>query len=404
MPNYKYWAKKGPSENIEGVIEASSEDDAVDKITKFGLLPIKIKEAKEAGKSKQTSSFLSSRKIKSKDITAFSRQLASFLKSGMTIIRSLDVIYSQTENIHLKEILFEIKAQIKEGQAFSLALANYPKLFSPIYIAMVHAGESGGSLPEALTRISTYRQKQEEIASKVKTALAYPGVMVFVAVATTIFMFAFVIPRLMNIFSRLGSELPAVTRILIYTSKGFRSFGPFLLLISGVLFFIGRSYAQSEKGQKIISRIKLKLPIFGKLHRQLELARFSRTLAVLLDNGLSMLKAVKIATPTLDNTIMRQEVLRSSKELEEGGSFGKALEQSPIFPLFMTNLLIMGEESSKLTESLFEVAAAYERQTEETVRTMTTLLEPLIIIVVGLIVGFIVIAMLLPIFQMDLMS
>lgn len=404
MPLYKYRAKDGPENIIEGQIEAETEKEAIEKVHQLGYLPVRI--TKEITESKSglasASAFLG--KIKLRDITIFSRQLASFMKSGMPILRALTIISQQSQNLHLRNMLDSIRVKVRDGEKFSSALSNYPRVFPPLYIAMVRAGEDSGALQEVFLRIADHRQKQEEIISRVRMALVYPAVMATVAAGTILFMFTFVMPRLMKIFSNIGEDLPAVTKILISISKWLCLGWPWIISGIAVIFFIIRRGVRTKAGETALSRFKLRLPLFGNLIRRTELARFSRTLELLLKNGIPILKAIKITIPVLNNEALRQELMRSCKELEQGASFGKGLKKSKLFPEFMSNLLIMGEESGRLEETLSEIAASYERETEEAVKVMTTLLEPLVILVMGIVIGFIVIAMLLPVFQINLMA
>ncbi len=404
MPLYKYRAKDGPENIIEGQIEAETEKEAIEKVHQLGYLPVRITKEIRETKSGLASASAFLGKIKLRDITIFSRQLASFMKSGMPILRALTIIAQQSQNLHLRNMLDSIRVKVRDGEKFSLALSNYPRVFPPLYIAMVRAGEDSGALQEVFLRIADHRQKQEEIISRVRMALVYPAVMATVAAGTILFMFTFVMPRLMKIFSNIGEDLPVVTKILISISKWLCLGWPWIISGIAVIFLIIRQGARTKAGETALSRFKLRLPFFGNLIRQTELARFSRTLELLLKNGIPILKAIKITIPVLNNEVLRQELMRSCKELEQGASFGKALKKSKLFPAFMSNLLIMGEESGRLEEALSEIAASYERETEEAVKVMTTLLEPLVILVMGIVIGFIVIAMLLPVFQINLMA
>lgn len=404
MPLYKYRAKDGPENIIEGQIEAETEKEAIEKVHQLGYLPVRITKEITETKSGLASASAFLGKIKLRDITIFSRQLASFMKSGMPILRALTIISQQSQNLHLRNMLDSIRVKVRDGEKFSSALSNYPRVFPPLYIAMVRAGEDSGALQEVFLRIADHRQKQEEIISRVRMALVYPAVMATVAAGTILFMFTFVMPRLMKIFSNIGEDLPAVTKILISISKWLCLGWPWIISGIAVIFFIIRQGVRTKAGETALSRFKLRLPLFGNLIRRTELARFSRTLELLLKNGIPILKAIKITIPVLNNEALRQELMRSCKELEQGASFGKGLKKSKLFPAFMSNLLIMGEESGRLEEALSEIAASYERETEEAVKVMTTLLEPLVILVMGIVIGFIVIAMLLPVFQINLMA
>jgi general secretion pathway protein F len=404
MTTFKYHAKDGPKD-VKGTVDAQSKEDAVEKINKMGLLPVRVEiQTSSAERNTANSRHIFAPQVKSKDVTIFSRQLASFVKSGVPILRGLSIISEQSENPAFKVILADIKSEIKEGSSFSETLKKYPKIFSPLYVAMINSGESSGNLHEVLLRIADHRQKQEAIMTRVRSALAYPILMTLVGGGTIFFMLTFVMPKMMRIFARMEQELPAPTQFLINLSNWLQQ-GWMLLLVGAIALVILVKRGANTKAQKIfMSRVALSIPIFGTFVFKSELAQFNRTLELLVKSSISILKAIKIAIPIMNNMVIQAELLKSYKDLEEGSSFGKSLEQSKIFPKFMTSLIIVGEESGRLDEALAEIASTYERDTDESVKIMTSLLEPILILVMGLIVGFIVMAMLLPIFQINMMA
>ncbi len=404
MPVFKYRAKDGVKD-VEGVLEAPSREEVIDQLHHKGYVPVRIEQA-TMGKAQpvETLSAKVSGKIRSKDITIFSRQLASLIKSGVPVLRGLRIIDEQADNPSFKRVLDDIHASVKDGASVSDALSKYPKIFSSLYVAMVRSGEAGGTLQEVLIRISDHRQKQEEILSRVRTALAYPALMALVGLGTIIFMIAFVMPRLMKIFSRMGQELPLPTRIVIKISHDVQQNGVWIIIGLVVFVFLFQKLGKSRAQRLLLSRLRLRLPIWGDFVLKSELARFSRTMELLIHSNIAILQAIKTAVPTLDNEIIKNELTRCAKDLEEGASFGKSLEKSKIFPGFMTSLLIVGEESGKLDNALAEIASSYERDTDEAIKVLTSLMEPLMILSMGLVVGFIVVAMLLPIFQMNMMA
>ncbi|MBN1405353.1 MAG: type II secretion system F family protein [Candidatus Omnitrophica bacterium] len=405
MAVYKYRAKKGPGEIIEDIIEAVSEKEAVDKIIQTGYVPVRVekKAAEHTSKQPVLSRKLSGR-VRSVEITVFSRQLASLLKSGVPILNSISTIAEQSENPYLKSILYHSHKALKEGVAFSSALRQYPKVFSPLYIAMVRAGEDSSALPEALIRIAGYRTKQDDMMSRFRMALAYPMLMGLVGAGTIIFMLTFVMPRLMRIFVTMEQALPLPTRILISTSQFLRHNWFWIIAGIFIVIYLIRRQASTKIGRQAFSLLKLRLPMFGKFIVKAELARFNRTLELLIKNGVPILKAIEIAIPVLQNEILRQKLQQSCQDLKQGGSFGNSLKGSGLFPLFMSNLVMVGEESGKLDEALGEIATAYEHDTDTAIRTISTLMEPLMILIMGLIIGFMVIAMLLPVFEINVMA
>lgn len=411
MPTFKYRAKESSGATIEGFIEAQSNEEAIDKINSLGYLPMKVEQSLSTGvtteavtPSSAATRRQSSGKIRSRDITSFSQQMASLLRAGVPLLRALMIIGEPSESSHFKNLLNGIHDQINKGQTLSSSLAQYPKLFSPLYLALIAAGESSGSLDQVLMKITTHRQKQEEVFSRVRSALMYPALMALTGIGTIIFMLTFVMPRLFGIFSNLGSDLPLPTQILIHLSDALRQgwvWGVAGILALGVLIL---NRPQKTKTQKrFISSLQLGIPLIGSFILKSEVAKFSRVLELLLKSGIPIIKAIELAGPVVGNEILKAEFVRCLRDLKEGASFGKSLKKGKLFPSFMTNLVIIGEESGKLDEGLAEIAAFYERETDEALRGLTTLLEPLMILVMGLIVGFIVVAMLLPMFELNMM-
>ena len=401
MPIYRYRAKKGPKETIEATVEARSEKEAIEKISQIGYLPVYIEETKNAAVARTYPNREFSGRVGSREITVFSRELASLLKSGVPILNAINIILEQAESRNFRQILQNIHTEVKEGTTFSSALSRYPKVFPSLYIALIRAGEDSGALPDALLRIAEYRLQQEEALSRFRMALAYPILMAVVGIGTIVFMLTFVMPRLMKLFMNMGQDLPLPTQILISLSVGLRQW--WFWAIAATVILIIRRQANTGPAKSFLSRVKLYLPIFGKFMLKAELSRFNRTLELLLKSGITILRAIEVAIPVVDNVIIKEQLKISYKELEQGESFGRSLKNSKLFPTFMTNLIIVGEESGKLIDALSEIASSYERDTDETIKIMTNLLEPLMILVMGLIVGFIVVAMLLPIFEINVM-
>ena len=404
MTNYNYRAKKGLQEIVSGTIEAQSEKEAIEKISALGYLPMHLEEAQGLQRAPIAVAHKSHGRIRASQITIFSRQLSSLLKSGVPILTAINIIREQSENVNLKAVLYDIYNVIKNGGTFSFALQAYPKYFSVLYIAMVRTGENSGALAGSLLRIADYRAKQEELLSRFRMALAYPILMALVGVATVVFMLTFVMPRLMGIFSNLGQNLPLPTRILLAISQGLRHWWPGIILSIATVIFLIRQQLKTKMGRFSWSILKLHIPIFGKFALKADLACFSRTLELLIKSGLPILRALQISVQVLNNEVIKEKLIKSHGDLEQGGSFGRSMKDSKLLPLFMVNLISVGEESGNLASALGEVADSYERDTDEMIRIMSSLLEPLMILVMGLIVGFIVVAMLLPIFEINMMA
>lgn len=404
MATYKYRAKKGVKEVVEGRLEAQSEKEAIEKLSSMGYLPIRIEPDARPLEAGALSAGRPKVRVRSREITIFSRQLASLLRAGVPILDALNTIAQQSENRNLKDVLRHIHDAVKEGSTFSSALSQFPNLFSPLYISMIRSGENSGAIQNVLSRIVEYRAKQEEMLSRIRMSMAYPLLMAIVGLGTIIFMLTFVMPRLMTIFVNLGEKLPLPTRILISISEGVRSYWLWLAVLLVIIIFAAGRQIKTAAGRSSLSALKLHIPVFGQFVLKAELARFARTLEMLIKNGIPILKAIDISLPILDNEILKNKLRQSYKDLEDGGSFGKSLKDSKAFPVFMANLISVGEESGKLDEALSEVATSYEHDTDEALRVMSSLLEPIMILVMGLIVGFIVVAMLLPVFEINIMA
>lgn len=400
MPLYRYRAKSEPDKIIEEKIEASTREGAIKKIEEKGYFPIKVEEI-SSYKVRGGRIFL--KKVGAKKITLFTRQLATLVRAGVPILKALSIISSQADDHLFKAIIDKIYSDIKEGQNLSAALAKYPKIFSNFYSSMIKTGETSGVLDNVLFRIADYRERQQEIVSKIKVAFVYPVVMLLVGLGTIIFMLTFVMPRLMHIFADMGSDLPLSTQILLFSSDFLKQRWPLLVVVSMALVFLYKRESQRPEVRLFLCRMRLKLPIIKRFVLRKELARFSRTLEILIKSGIPILRALGLTISTLDNEAIKKEFTKSLKDLEDGGSFGSSLRKSKIFPSFVTSLVSVGEESGKLDDALGELANTYEKELEENIKVFTTLLEPVMILTMGLLVGFIVMAMLLPIFQINIM-
>lgn len=392
MPRYIYKAKSGPKETKEGVIEAQTERAAVHKITQMGYFPIEIKEQNAAIGAAAAW----------KDLAVFTRQLADLLSSGLTILRALEVLSNQTENPRLRFIVDDIHNFVRDGGTFSEALSRHATVFSNIYISMIKAGEAGGGLEQVLNRLADYAQTEDELRSKVRSALAYPALMAAVGVMTIIVLLTFVIPRIVTIFKDMGQALPLPTLILIGISGFLTSYGWIILIALVISGFVIRRQLKTKEGKFFIDSIKIKSPVTGRFIQKAEIARFTKTLSTLLTNGVPMMQALKIAGSVVENEAISRDVDSITKDVVSGLAFSKAITRAPHFPEFVVNMIAVGDESGHLEKALLKVSESCERDVDRLTRAFTALLEPVIILVMGAVVGFIVISMLLPIFQMNL--
>ena len=399
MTTFIYKAKKSTAETVAGQITAQSHEEAVELINQLGLLPISVEPQINSGTALDLSR---PRKVKSRTLYIFSRQLANLLKSGVSILRALGVIEEQTSQGYFRKVISHIHYGVKNGQSLSECLTRFPHIFSDLYVTMIRAGEESGRLQEMLVSITEYQRRQEEITSKVRMAIVYPIFIGVVGVATVYFILTFVLPKMSGLFEGLGEALPLPTRMLLGLSTFLQRGGIWIILIAAISIF-GFMRLRRGRASFLSSPFLLRLPLFGEIILKTELARFCRTLVLLLKSGVSIVRGLQITIPMLTNDALRQHFEKCQQDLIAGGSLGKSIQQSPKIPAMMGYLIAVGEESGNLDETLEEIASTYEAETGEQIKLMTTLLEPIMILIVGAIVGFIVFAMLLPIFEINVL-
>ncbi len=396
-----YKARKGPSKLEQGTIEAETEFSAISKLTLKGYSPIAVSPESEVVK-KKTAKVNRFKKVRRRSLLVFTRQLSNLLESGVTLFKALTILYQQTEDKHLQKIIQEVATLVKEGKSFSQSLEQYPQAFSNMYTSMVRVGELSGSLEKVLKRLADFGEKQQDFLAKVQTAMAYPILMATVGIGTIAILFTFVIPKLVGLFQDMGQILPLPTRILISISDFLLAFWWLILAIGAFFFLAFRRNFFTAKGKLGLDHFKLSLPIFGKFLKQVQIANFSRTLGTLLANGVPILQAIDSVSQTLQAEALKQELERITREIREGSTLAREITKSKHFPALVANMTTIGEESGTLEDALLKVAEAYERETDQAVKLLTSLIEPIMILVMGLIIGVIIISMLLPVFQINL--
>jgi type II secretory pathway component PulF len=412
MPKFIYKAKKGPGEAVAGEIVADNQDQAVAKIERAGLSPVSVVEKLEgAAKEKSVQTVQArgplppNRKIRTKDVDAFTWQLASLVKARVPILRALTLIAQQTDNGALQAVVEDLKQQVKDGKTLSESMRHYPKLFNNLYLSMVKSGEQGGALEEVLYKIAEHREKEQKMKRKIQSAMAYPSVMLVVGVGTVFVMLTFFMPKFIGMFERMKRELPLPTKILISASHFMSEHWVWFIVFAGsAAVILGRGRPGGKK-KFFFDLIKLHTPLVKQFVRDAEIAKFCRTLGMLLKNGLSVYDSLSLAAGTLDNDVLRKQLEATGKDIvNQGATLSASLKKVKVFPNFAINMIAVGEEGGRLEESLSGVAEAYEKEVEQAIGIMTSLLEPLLILTIGGIVGFIVFAMLLPIFDIGTLA
>jgi type IV pilus assembly protein PilC len=399
MPVNQYKARDRQGRLGEATIEAEDLRTAARLLRDRGLF---VAEIKEPGRGLQAEVRLPALKRGPglKDLAIFSRQLATMIGAGLTLLQSLAILEKQTENKKFREIIKEVRTDIEGGMAFSDALAKH-KLFSRLYVNLVRAGETSGGLDVILDRLATFLEKELELElrGKIRSAMTYPVIVFVFAVGVAYFLLTGIVPQFAQILTDLGSELPLLTRFLIAVSEFLRAATLPLLLLFVALFFAYRWYYGTPQGRKVIDRIKLRIPVFGNLNRKTAIARFSRTLALLLSSGVNFLEALDITKGTAGNSVVEEIINTANNKVQQGEPLNLTLAQHAfVFPPMVSSMVAIGEETGALDTLLSKIADFYEREVDEAVASLTAAIEPLIIFL-GVIVGMIVAGMFLPLFK-----
>jgi type II secretory pathway component PulF len=399
MPRFVYRAKQGPARTVTGVMDAESREVVLTRLDAMGLSAVSV-EAQE-NRPGFAGGHWRVRRVRGSEITLFSRQLASLIRSGVPILRALSTIREQTESTTFADVVRDLEDTIRDGQMLSGALARHPDLFPELYVNMVRSGESGGVLDTILYRLAESREQDEEMRRKVESALAYPILIVVVGLVTVAVLLGFFLPRVAGLF-RDYTQLPLVTRMLIAAGDFVHHYWYWLVFAVVLVLAVFKRLSAMEKGRLFVDRLKLGVPLLGRCLLQAETARFARTLALLIDAGIPIDRALALSGATLRNAVLQEEIeqVRQST-VRQGDTVSAGLKRSRSFPVFVANMAAVGEEGGKLDEALVEVAGFYEHQVDQFTRLVTSLIEPVLILVVGVLVGFIVAAMLLPIFKLS---
>ncbi|MCM8782742.1 MAG: type II secretion system F family protein [Candidatus Omnitrophica bacterium] len=403
MARFLYKAKKGPQETVEGFVEAESESQAISKISAQGLFPSFIlKSETEVPISIFGGAFFG--KVRSSDLALFTRQLADLLEAGITILNALAILSKQTENKRLLKVIADIHDYIKTGNSFTAALGRHPSVFSKLYVSMVRSGEVSGTLESVLKRLSDFLEEEEEFKTKVQAALAYPILMAVVGIATGLVLLTFVMPRVVGIFEDMGQSLPFITVLLLAASKFIRGYWYIMAALVIFLFFVIRQLNNTPEGKSFFDRLRNRIPILGPFLKKVDIARFTRTLGTLLNNGVTILASLEIVTDIVSSELAKKDLKEAFNKVRDGSPLASALAGGRYFPLFVTNMIAVGEESGQVERNLLKIADAYERETDKMIKIISSLIEPFMILIMGGIVGFIVISILLPIFQISLIA
>jgi len=392
MKKFKYKAMKNDGTKTSGEYEANSREDVMEMITSNGYYPLKVEEVIESA------TINIRKKIKVKEISIFCRQMYTMLDAGVPLINSLNLMSTQVTNKHLVEIVKVLEEDVRKGEMLSNSMRKFPEAFPTLLTSMVESGEASGNLDEMFLRMSTHFEKENKINNKVKAAMIYPIILAIVGVVALAVVMIFVMPTFVSLFDSSGAELPAATRFLIGLSNFMANH---FIIVLGILIAIIVAiivYSKTESGIYFFAKLKISFPLIKDLNRKMIVSRFTRTLSTLLASGVSLVESLPIVSAVLDNVIAEDEVLKIRERVVKGEGLSTPIEDCELFPPMLSSMVRIGEESGALDDMLNKTADFYDEEVEQAIQTLTSMLEPLMIIVMGVVIGFMVIALMLPLY------
>jgi type IV pilus assembly protein PilC len=397
MPRtYEYKVRDRAGNLVSGQLIGDSEGLVMTKLREMGMTPIEVKKA-NAGLKMEIN--LRPGRVKLKDLAVFSRQFATMVNSGLPILRALSILSDQTQNKELQKVLVQVRLDVEQGASLSGAMERHPKAFSDLYVAMVKAGETGGVLDNVLLRLADNIEKEVELRRKVKSAMTYPVVVVLLVMLILSAMLLFVVPQFKSIYAQLGGDLPLPTRILLSVSNAVRTYWYMFALFMFGMIFAFRRYKRTDRGRAQMDAVKLRIPVFGGLFHKTALSRFSSTLGMLLRSGVPILQALDIVADTVNNRVISRAVGDVQEAVRGGESMAKPLSRHKVFPPMVVQMLAVGEETGGVDTMLDKVAEFYNSEVSASVDALTSLIEPLMIAIIGGAVGAAVIALYMPMFD-----
>jgi type IV pilus assembly protein PilC len=395
MPMFEYTARSQTGQIQKGQIDVSNKDDVSAYLRKNRLILVSVREA-----PKQIKFSMGGPKVKTRDIVIFTRQFATMINAGLPLVQSLNILASQTENKTLADVTKSVVYDVESGNTLADAFSKHPKAFSTLYVNMVAAGEAGGILDTILLRLATFLEKNDALVRKVKGAMIYPGVIISVAAIAICILLVFVIPTFQSMFSSAGLELPLPTRVVIAMSDFLIGYWWVILGAVGGAVFAVKSYYATAAGRLQIDALMLKAPVLGDVIRKSAVSRFTRTLGTLVSSGVSILEGLEITAKTAGNQVVHNAVMESRQSIAGGETIAAPLERSKVFPPMVISMIAVGEQTGGLDEMLSKIADFYDEEVDVAVSALLSLMEPAMIVGLGVIVGGMVIAMYLPIFDM----
>lgn len=398
MAIFEYESLDKTGRKVQGIIDADDAETARGKLRNSGLFPVKV----EAGTEKREGGFLTFLTgISTREVASFTRQLATLVGAGFSISEALTTLSDQIQNLRFKQIISGMRDRVNEGKALSEVVREYPHIFPDLFSPMIRAGEKAGRLPSILNQLSTYQARQTVLRGKVQAAVAYPSFMFMVAVMVVVFLLTAVIPTLVETFEKEERVLPLITRILITCSDFLRTYWIAIIAAVAAGISIFRAWLKTERGREIYDRACLKVPVIGPLYVQIMLARFLRTFGILVRSDVPILTTFEILRSVVGNVVVSHALGTVGEAISKGASIARPLKDTGIFPPMVTDMISAGQKAGQLDDSLLTLADEYESDVESSLMLFTSILEPIIILVMGLVVGFIVLAMVLPLMELS---
>ena len=400
MKTFVYTAKDSTGRIVSSQVEADNPKAVIEALRQEGFFVTRIVEKRRA---LNPFAFIERLfKVGLKELTIFSRQFSLLLNAGLTLSEAIDTIEEQTQNNGFRDILHKVKLDIQSGNTLTVAMKKHPRAFSNFFISMVHSGEIGGALDSILERVAQFYENELELKNKIKSAMVYPSVVVVFALAISLFMLMYIVPQFAAFYSDFSggqAQLPALTRKMLEISDWLVNNWYYLLIIPVVVIIFWK-FRNSKWGHIILDPIVLRIPIFGPLARKVAITRFTRTFGTLNQSGVPILEALEVATNTASNDVIKRAIIYTRERIREGETIHGPMKRTKVFPPLVTNLISVGEEAGNLEEILFKISDYYDDEIDSTIRAMASLIEPMMIVIIGSVVGIIVISLYLPIFNL----
>ncbi len=399
MPSYVYIAKDENGKKIKGFLEAKSISEAHTILENRGIYPIKLRETRKSGKGKSLLDInILTRKVKSEELIVFTEQFATLINSGLSILDSLDGLSEQTENKYFSQVIQKIKNDIERGASIKSAFSKYPNIFPPIYLSLLEVGERSGTLDSVLQGIAKYLGRDDEIRKRISSAFAYPKFVVSVVTAVVIFLLVYVLPKFVSIYNQAGQKLPTPTIIVLQLSHYLTHDYIQIILFFVIVYAAYKLIYANKKGKYLLDKWKLKMPLFGDISKLTALSRFVHSLSLILRSGIDIITALETASKVTANSYLIKELESVKLDIEKGGSFSLSLRERKVFPKIMSQMAAVGEKSGRLDTLLDKLGDLWDRNLDHKIKNMTAKMEPTMIVILGIIVGFIALAMYLPMF------